>query len=349
MPIDRHISPERVGFDDSLTSQDIAELARDPHVRVVQTHNPVGSKTWRQLNDLLFGIRPDVQLRVYGFYSQACDLSFLCALSNVQHFSADCLRSAQNIEAITQMPALRSLGIGILDLHDFEFLADLSNALEEIYLGATLSKRPSLRHLERFTRLKKLSIDGHRKNLDTISDLATLEDLTLRSVTVKDLSFVRPLSKLWSLDIKLGGSNDLSALHDIGNIKYLELWQIRGLSDLSPISSLTGLQFLFLQSLPQVTALPDFSRLIKLRRVHLDNMKGIRDLNPLCRAPALEEVQHVNANTQRPQDYVELLKSKTVRRLAVGFGSNAKNQAFSALLAEYNKAPFKYSPFAFSD
>ena len=89
-----------------------------------------------------------------------------------------------------------------------------------------------------------------------------------------------PLENLLSLDLKLGGTRDLSLLPRIGRLRYLELWQIRGLDNLGPVGEVVTLQHLFLQSLPRVGLLPDFSRLTRLRRVVLDNMKGVADLAP---------------------------------------------------------------------
>jgi hypothetical protein len=331
------LSPERVQIYDSLSNRDIAEMVQDRQISVVQASEPISTKTWSKLNKKLFAYRPDVQLRVYGFYSIKCDLSFLPTMHHVQRFSVDCLQSVQNIEAVTQLPGLRSLGVGVFDLNDFDFLSGVPNSIEKLFLGATRSKKPSLRHLERFSGLKELYIEGQQKDLEVISGLLKLEDVTLRSVTVEDLAFLRPLSKMWSLDIKLGGSNDLAALSGMDNIKYLELWMIRGLSDLMPISSLKGLQYLFLQSLRQVTTLPDLKDLTKLRRVLLDNMKGLQTLRPLCSAPSLEELIHISALAQRPEDYMCLMKSHIMKRFRVGFGSDAKNKAFRALMDVHNK------------
>lgn len=341
------LSPDRVQFDDSLSSADISALIDDADVRVLQTSEPVRSKTWIELNARFFSARPDVQLRVFGFYSSVCDLSFLWTMDKVQDFSADCLRRAQNIEAITRMPSLRRVGIGVFELESFDFLADLPPEIEAIYLGATRSKKPSLRPLELFRALRELNIEGHRKDVEVIGSLNKLEDLTLRSVSVSDFSFLRGLSKLWSLDIKLGGSNDLRALAGLENIKYLELWQVRGLADLHPISTLTGLQYLFLQSLPRVTSLPELGKLIRLRRVHLDNMKGLRSLEALCGAPMLEELVHFDAKNHAPADYECLLKSKTMKALRVGFGSDSKNNAFRAMLDSHQKVWHDLSQFEF--
>jgi len=52
----------------------------------------------------------------------------------------------------------------------------------------------------------------------------------------------------------------LSAIADKESIKYLELWQIRGLGDIGVVSSLSGLQFLFVQSYLEALALGMYLR-----------------------------------------------------------------------------------------
>ena len=125
------------------------------------------------------------------------------------------------------------------------------------------------------------------------------------------------------------------------NIKYLELWQIRGLSDIGVISSLMGLQRLVLQSLRQVTALPSFNRLGKLRHISLQNMRGLEDVSSLEYAPALEEFSHGSAQNMQPEDYIPLLRNPNLKRAAVWFGSDKKNNRFNEIMQEHSVEPWQ--------
>jgi len=110
---------------------------------------------------------------------------------------------------------------------------------------------------------------------------------------------------------------------------------IKGLSDIHVISSLRGLQYLFLQSLSQVTALPALDSLGKLRRICLENMKGVFEISRLEFTPALEEFVHWSARNMQPEDYLPLLRNPSVKRVAVSFGSVRKDQQFNKLLCEH--------------
>lgn len=343
----KRISKNRILFEEVLSEIEIQQLVMDKDLKTLQCSTPVKPQTWELLNDQFFPIRPEVELRVYGFYSLVCDLSFTSKMTNVRHFSADCLRDATGIEHITAMEKLESLGIGIYHLQDFEFLKQVRPELKRLFLGATKSKKPDLSSLSRFISLQEIYLEGQQKNIEVLSQLSDLQDVTLRSISTPDISYLRPLHRMWSLDIKLGGIKNLYALEGMENIKYLELWQVMGLSDISVISSLTGLQFLFLQSLRQITFLPSLKRLKKLRRIFLENMKGLKDISSLEYAPTLEEFILVAAGNMQPEDYLPLLRNPHLKRGIFGLGSNKKNNQFKDLMQAHNIQSFRPSIFEF--
>lgn len=327
----------RVQFTGQLTSEEVEQIASDPKVRVLQTASAVGPKTWDLLNETLCLERPDIELRVYGSYSAVCDLSFVTRLSNARRFSADCLDEAIGVENLARMESLEELSVGIYDLQSFDFLASVPAGIRKLWLFATKSKKPRLNHLGRFRSLKLLFLEGQQRDIEILSELETLEDVTLRSISTENLEYVSKLPHLWSLDIKLGGIKDFSSLAGKESIKYLELWMIRGLADIGFVSSLTGLQFLFLQDLRNVTRLPDLSKLTSLRRLSLANMKGLKDVGALFSAPALEEFSHVFARNILPEKYADLLKMTKLRSVHVGFGSRRKNDAFAEQVRQAGK------------
>jgi hypothetical protein len=339
MPIEtwaQNLFADRVEFRNSLSREEVQSLIAYQRLKVLQCSKPVDTRTWKLLNDEFFTRRPEVELRVYGFYLSVCDLAFTSGMTNVRHFSADSLMDATGIENIAAMENLASLGIGIYHLEGFGFLSQVTPGLVRLFLGSTQSRKPDLLPLNRFVSLREIYIEGQQKNIEVLSQLEALEDITLRSVSTPDISYLTPLHRMWSLDIKLGGIKNLDAIRDMENIKYLELWQIKGLADIRVVSSLTGLQYLFLQSLCQVTILPALDHLAKLRRIYLENMKGLKDIRSLASAPALEEFIHQGALKFQPEDYLPLLNKQGLKRVSVNFGSNKKNQRFTELLQEHD-------------
>ncbi len=320
-------------FSEPLRDEEIETVAANPLAEAVQTWEPVSPQTWGHLNELLFARRPDIEAGFYGSGDRDCDLGFLSRLANVRRFAADCHRGGvTGIEHLADLPHLERLTIGVAGLDSFAWLELVSSGLRELSLGATRSRRPDLASLARLKTLETVSLDRQQRNIEVLSELGELQDLTLHSISVADLDFLRPLERLWSLDIELGGTRNLSAIAGMTSIKYLSIWQVRGLSDVGVIGELPGLQYLYLQSLPRVHSLPALTRCTQLRRVMLINTRGLRDLSPLQLAPALEEFALVQGYD--PDDATPVLRNPALRCALGGFGSAGKNHRFDLMLRD---------------
>ena len=344
---DKQLDKHRVEFFDRLTHEEVRDLATNPNLRTVQTARPVSSETWELLNQNLFALRPDVELRVYGFYSSTCDLSFLRGMSNVCRLSADCLRRAVGIEHLAALENLEELHVDVFSLQNFDFLSFLPSGLKSLTLGPTKSKKPHLKGLGRFHSLRKLCLAGQQNGIAVVADLQGLEQVRLRGISTPDLDYVSSLPRLWSLDILLGSVRNLSAISGKESVKYLGLCRIRELSDISVISSLAGLQCLDLRELRNVTDIPDLSRLAKLRKVVLDHMKGLKDVSAIGKAPALEEFLHIAAQGFLPKPYWDLLNKPSLKQAHVGFCSKRKNEEFEALIRQSGRSQYQRAEFVF--
>lgn len=255
--------------------------------------------------------QPHVSLRAYGSYDHSItDLEFLRHFPRLRRFSADALYGS-----LTSIGGVRHL----------------PTDLEELGLGATKVKA-DLGVLQRFSALKRLFVEGPVKGIDALASLTCLEELTLRSITLPDLSPLLPLHRLRALDLKLGGTRDLSLLPQIGELEYLELWMVRGLCDIAAVGQLRSLRYLFLESLRQVAELPDLSGCRELRRVHLQTMKGLTSLEPLMTAPALQELVVFDAGHLQPEHFACLRSHPTLRAVTLGLGSRKKTSEVEALL-----------------
>jgi internalin A len=279
-----------------------------PECRTVQFCEPLKEADHEKLAEFL-GNYPGIQLRIYGHYFEKCDLGLLRHYLRVRH-----------------------LAIEVFGLDGLDGLEHVSPELESLVLGQTKGKAHSLSFLQRFPRLRALYVEGHTKDIDVVGSLAQLENLTLRSITLPDLSILLPLKRLHSLGIKLGGTRNLDLLSKIGRLRYLELWMIRGLTDLGPIASVRTLQFLFLQALRNVKELPSLARLQLLRRIHLETMKGLTDLRPAAKAPALEELVVLDMRHLEPENFRPFTRHRTLRKAKVYLGSDRKNKAIADLL-----------------
>jgi hypothetical protein len=294
----------------------------DPRCRVVQFDSPLTNDDHFKLADFLRDY-PTVPLRVFGHYSERLlDLSFLKHYPFLSGFQVDVF-SLQSAEGIEYLPA----------------------SLEYLGFGQTKSKI-SLKFLTQFSQLRELYLENHTKDIDAIGTLSHLERLTLKSISLPDLSLLKKLKQLWSLAIKLGGTKDLRLLPEIGNLKHLELWMVKGLSDLRMLGEIGSVQNLYLQALKNVTRLPSFRNLTKLRRVTLDTMKGLFDLSPVAEAPALQELVVVGTNKFDPTSFQPFKNHPALNATAIWLGTIQKNREVQAMLnlpnSELEKSDFVY-------
>lgn len=258
-----------------------------------------------------FKEHPTKTLRAYGSYDGSItDLEFLRHFPTLHSFQADALyHSLTNIAGLAYLP----------------------DDVQSIVLGRT-KKRLSLAPLARFTQLRRLYIEGQSKDIDVVSELRELRDVTLRSITLPDLSLLTHLPNLRALDLKLGGTKNLALLPELQGLEYLELWMVKGLSDLSPIAGLPNLEYLFIQALRQVEALPDMADLVGLRRLWIETMKGLTDLTPIRSAPNLRQLALVDMGHLQPEAFTPLVGHPALRSLRAGLGSMRKNDAVARLI-----------------
>jgi hypothetical protein len=277
----------------------------DPKCEVVQFDVPLSNHEYVELSRLVAEY-PAITLRAYG-HSSFRDLEFLRHFPLVRSFQADCW-----------------------SLDNWDGLAYLPSDAKYIGLGAT-KKTVSLAILGRFPTLNRLYIEGHHKDIKVIAQLGELEDVTLRSITLPDLSLFVGLEKMRSLDVKLGGTKNLGLLPDLRSLTYLELWMVKGLDDLSPIAATTSLQSIFLQALRRVTSIPALDDLRSLRRIRIETMKGITDLRSFAAAPALEEFAAWDMGHLQPAAFQCFIDHPKLRYLSAGLGSRRKNDAVTAM------------------
>jgi hypothetical protein len=301
-------APQPVNLHSPLTAKQLEQIP--PGTKDVQFCAPLTEADFRRLVDFLRQ-RPELGLRTFT------------------HWGA--LGDERDVDFLVHFPFLKRLEIGIFRLRDLSGIAHVAPSLEDFAFAQT-SRPWSLSFLADCPRLKTLYLEKQPRDIEVIGQLKQLEDLTLRSITLPDLSLLLPLKKLLSLDIKLGGTRDLRLLPEIGRLRYLELWQILGLADLDVLGEVATLQSLFLQALKQVQRLPSLKQLKRLRRVCLEKMGGIRDLAPLATAPALEELAICDMKHLSPADFQCFVGHRQLRAATIGLGSVRKDREIAALL-----------------
>lgn len=274
--------------------------SRDPNL---------GEFDFRNINAFLQQ-RPDVTFRAYGLdVDENANLDFLQFLPNLRHVSLDSSYRMTNFEGLRFLPA----------------------ELQTLCLGQT-KKKLSLNFLGRFKELRQLYLEGHQKDVEVVSQLTSLRKLYINSLKLPDLTLFESLSRLIILGIYLGGTTNLAALPKIGEIRSLDLVQIRGLTDLSPLAEMPHLEYLLLQNLNRVEGLPSLKRLQHLKRVELTNVKGVTDLSPLLEVGQLEELAVYEARHLKPAAFDCLKGHPSIKRFSCSLGSQRADLSVIQLL-----------------
>lgn len=320
-----------------ISISEIEEIVNDPYLEVIRVLEPLAKRDYENLEKHIFSKNNNVLLSKYDYVPDTTSLGFLQYVPSIKRLSISNAINVTDSDKLLLLNNLEELSIVDCEAELFEILRIIKPELKALSVGKSLTKKLNIDFISRFSKLEYLFLEEHSKNIEEIGKLENLKEIVLRSVSVPNINFLKDLNKLWSIDIKLGGIKDFSILEQLPQVKYLELWQIKGLSDLSFISKMTGLQNLLLQSLTNVNALPSFINLPKLRRLSLMNLKGLEDFNALKTAPNLQDFFYTQIYQQQPEDLIPVLQNPKLKNAYVYFESNKKNTAFKELADSFGK------------
>jgi hypothetical protein len=340
-----------VSFDNGFTFDDAIAVASNPKVRTLQAKGPIDTRDWHRvwplINDIVLAQRTDIWLRIFGFYSETCDLSFLPLLPNARKLSIDRVLESKNLESLSELPHLNSLRLDVYDLKNYDFLSDIGMHICDLTLERTKSKKPDLKFLEGFKNLKSLCISGHTKNIEVLGELERLADLSLAGITVDNFHFIKSLQNLLSLNIDLIKCEDFYSLEDL-MIKSFSMSEIRNMEDISFISGFRSLQELDLSCLNRVTHFPQLASKNTVRRMFIDNMKSLSSIEHIFKCKNLVDFIFRGASTTlMPQDFQPLTSLRKLKYATIGTGSERKNQKIDELLesagiGQYEHYDFEY-------
>ncbi|MFC1746035.1 hypothetical protein ACFL35_18730 [Candidatus Riflebacteria bacterium] len=280
----------------------------DGRCRVVQFSEPLSIEEHKKLA-IFISENKGISFRIFGHRGFPCNLNFL-----------------------KYYPFLKDFQIDVHTLNDVSGLNYLTEELESLSITQTEPEKHSMKILEKFSGLKSLFIEGQSNDIAAIGSLLKLEELTLSSLELPDLSFLKTLRNLLSLEIKLGITRDLCSLPQIEQLRYLKISMVACPGNMAMLSEIKTLQYLFLQTLITVLYLPSFSPLKKLRRLYIENLKSLKDLQPAAHAPNLEELVVLGMTHLTPSDFKPFQKHKNLKRARICMGSLQKNREVKELL-----------------
>jgi len=158
----------------------------------------------------------------------------------------------------------------------------------------------------------RVSINGTPDNLAALSDHQEIEEVSLRSCDLLDLSALHGLSRLRRLDVSFGPLSNLELSFCSCTLEVLALSRLRRLKDLSTLPFLPKLEHLVVSHIHSFVP-PDFRMLPNLRQLSIWNTDW-QSLNWLVNLPHLETL-HISQIKVEDKDWKPILGLKRLRHL----------------------------------
>ena len=262
-----------LGYKD-IDDQVIHEIANNGKIKYLQISKPLPDKAYQIIDEIL-SLRPDITFRLFDFDDEdKVDISFLLKMPHLKNLWFNCIdfRNDQqkiNFDVLARL-RLKQFYIDCFDLRNYEFIKYLSDDLEDLLITAD-TMGPGIvfdcAWLLKYVNLKSLWLGKKaKKNIELLSQLPKLKELSLRGIKITDFSFLQKMN-LEKLALLWNSNNDLHELAKLKNLREIELWRINKLDDISFIKDMTSLEIIRLQNLKHITSLPDLSKLTKLKKI----------------------------------------------------------------------------------
>lgn len=204
----------------------------------------------------------------------------------------------EDIDIAGKLKNLKKLLLAVNERLSIKPIANLTD-LEELFISVGTKSPLDLSPIGEMTQLKTLYMFEYYEQTHDVSsllgNLKELERLDVMRFRVKDLSFLRGMTKLKYLTVYYVADADLSYLENAGVLEdflYLQGYRIRNLECLSEATKLRSIFLWEMEENPLMREYIDmevFSQMQALERMVLVQLK-VDDLTPISELPNLEEI-----------------------------------------------------------
>lgn len=273
------VDGRRVTDPQSISPTEIAQKCEELGELVVQFSRPQAytPAILESLNEACRITRNGLQVRFFGHYGSAFDAACLRHLPEARDLAVDCLFHIAHEDELGRLPNLNRLSFGVFELDRPAFLNTLPlGQLERLILSENRKRNFDLSPLSCCASLSALFVHGHSKGINAITELTSLQKLTLGSYAKShSLNFIEGISNLRRLTLILGGRADVDDMSN-KSVEVLKIVRVRGLSTLGDLSRFPSLSVLRIEDQLQLIRL-DLTG-AQLERLWLLNCKNLADL-----------------------------------------------------------------------
>ena len=166
-----------------------------------------------------------------------------------------------------------------------------------------------------FTFLRRLSIRGLKRGIDTLEKLVELSDLSLWQLTDLDTQWLGNMPQLQRLFCHTISFKSFHLPQPPCSLETLELNLCKGIGGHLHISGLTNLQSIKLEACGNIASISDCSQLVRLRTVVISNIRDIDSLAGIAAAPNLEAIVVQNTPKLTVDDITWMLDHPTLKEV----------------------------------
>lgn len=181
--------------------------------------------------------------RFYGYHGKSFDSSVLLEMPEIRALVINSIYDdVENLAAISELPNLVHLSLGIFGLKDKQVLKRLRLAqLSQLLIEETQTKALDLAPLADPSGLASLALYGHKKSIEVVGSLLRLAHLTFNPAKAKLNGFLNGMPMLKSLKFALGSGDSMAGFSDLPAIEDMALTMVRGMSDLGDLQRFPSL------------------------------------------------------------------------------------------------------------
>ena len=177
------------------------------------------------------------------------------------------LKKIENIDTIEKLN-LDYLSFRCFHLKDYSFLRNVCSSIKGLTVDLEdKTYKMDINDILHMTELESLAIRNVKTGLDQISKFKNLKELYLRSIGIKDYSFLREMNvKKIYLSFQNVAYFNTFGINE--TIEEVSLWMNKNLTDLSFLLQFPNLKKIIISNQKKVEFIPDLTGLTKLEEIY---------------------------------------------------------------------------------
>ncbi len=256
-----------LSFTEDSTKNEIIKTILNSNCDRIQTESEPALNEIEIINEI-FKLRPDITFRHYGSHGKEyVDISYLSKLSFLRKLSLDIYPKILNIETLEKID-LDKLSISCFSVREYSFLKRITSSLKELSVNLEdKTYKMDINDILHMKKLENLEIRNVKKGIEKLPELKSLKRLLLRSIAVKDYSFLARMN-VKKLFLSFQNSEYFNTFGINRQIEEITLWRNQRLTDLSFLLQFPNLKKIVITDQSKIEIIPDLKVLSKLEEIY---------------------------------------------------------------------------------